>query len=319
MTSEQKPGKNLPDCLDFTTTVARNGYVWWYVDGMSDDRQHGLTVIAFIGSVFSPYYAFARRRGRGDPERFVALNAALYGPDGKRWAMTERGRSALERDRASLRIGPSALSLDGDDLVIRIDETAVPIPRALRGEVRIRPSALTGRHFDLDAQGRHRWMPIAPRCRLEVRMETPALRWRGDGYLDRNQGAAPLEDDFSYWDWSRAVLGDSTVILYDTLRRDGSAGSIALDVDLRGRLTEFTPPARRSLPNNRWRVPRGTQAEGGTNVLETLEDTPFYSRSIIETYVHGKPTIAMHESLSLDRFRQGWVQALLPFRMPRRP
>jgi carotenoid 1,2-hydratase len=27
--------------------------------------------------------------------------------------------------------------------------------------------------------------------------------------------------------------------------------------------------------------------------------------------------VAMHESLSLDRFRSAWVQLLLPFRMPR--
>ena len=31
---------------------------------MSDDGQHGLTIIAFLGSVFSPYYAWS---GRGDP------------------------------------------------------------------------------------------------------------------------------------------------------------------------------------------------------------------------------------------------------------
>ena len=30
------------------------GYVWWYVDALSDDGLHGLTMIAFIGSVFSP-------------------------------------------------------------------------------------------------------------------------------------------------------------------------------------------------------------------------------------------------------------------------
>ena len=27
----------------------------WYVDAISDDGRHGLTIIAFIGSVFSPY------------------------------------------------------------------------------------------------------------------------------------------------------------------------------------------------------------------------------------------------------------------------
>ncbi len=31
---------------------------WWYVDALSDDGQHGITLIAFIGSVFSPCYAW---------------------------------------------------------------------------------------------------------------------------------------------------------------------------------------------------------------------------------------------------------------------
>ena len=48
---------------DFSLAVATNGYAWWYVDALSDDGQHGLTIIAFIGSVFSPYYARARRLG----------------------------------------------------------------------------------------------------------------------------------------------------------------------------------------------------------------------------------------------------------------
>ncbi|NBO88372.1 MAG: carotenoid 1,2-hydratase, partial [Betaproteobacteria bacterium] len=34
--------------------VPSGGYLWWYVDAMSDDGQFGLTLIAFVGSVFSP-------------------------------------------------------------------------------------------------------------------------------------------------------------------------------------------------------------------------------------------------------------------------
>jgi carotenoid 1,2-hydratase len=45
---------------------------------MSDDGQHGMTLIAFVGSVFSPYYAWARRKGQADPENHCALNVAIY-------------------------------------------------------------------------------------------------------------------------------------------------------------------------------------------------------------------------------------------------
>ncbi|MEP6836808.1 MAG: carotenoid 1,2-hydratase, partial [Bradyrhizobium sp.] len=58
--------------------VSPNGYAWWYVDALSDDGQYGITVIAFIGSVFSPYYAFARRKGPADPLNHCAINVAIY-------------------------------------------------------------------------------------------------------------------------------------------------------------------------------------------------------------------------------------------------
>jgi len=47
--------------------------------------------------------------------------------------------------------------------------------------------------------------------------------------------------------------------------------------------------------------------------IQTLEDTPFYTRSRIET----DTSLFMHESLDLQRFCKPWVQRLLPFRMPR--
>ena len=43
-----------------------------------------LPIIAFIGSVFSPYYAWS---GRTDPYNHCAINLALYGPRSSRWAM----------------------------------------------------------------------------------------------------------------------------------------------------------------------------------------------------------------------------------------
>ena len=70
---------------DLASTAGRRAAAmrWWYLDALSDDGRHGLTVIAFIGSVFSPYYALARRRGAGDPLDHCALNVALYGAGGR--------------------------------------------------------------------------------------------------------------------------------------------------------------------------------------------------------------------------------------------
>ena len=65
------------------------------------------------------------------------------------------------------------------------------------------------------------------------------------------------------------------------------------------------------------RRPQRPQRERRRVVLKTLEDAPFYARSVISAKLLGEPVTLMHESLSLDRFKMPIVQAMLPFRMPR--
>ena len=64
---------------------------------------------------------------------------------------------------------------------------------------------------------------------------------------------------------------------------------------------------------------RGTRSDAGASlhVLRTLTDAPFYARSLLNTQLFGERATGMHESLSLTRFDTPWVQAMLPFRMPR--
>jgi carotenoid 1,2-hydratase len=302
---------------EFDRPVAQRGYSWWYIDALSDDGKHGLTIIAFIGTVFSPWYAWARRGGGGDPHNHCCVNVALYGSP-KRWAMTDRRRGALSRDADHLRIGPSALHWNGDALTVTIDETTAPLPSALRGTVVLRPDAVSTRAFVLDSDGRHHWHPIAARSRVEVQFQAPALRWSGPAYFDTNWGAAPLEQDFVGWDWCRAPMPEATAILYNAQRRDGSAQSLALRVGADGSVTDFTPPPPVEMPKTLWRIARPTRAEGGAaRVVRTLVDAPFYSRSEIETTLLGRRATAVHESLSLDRFRSPAMYAMLPFRVPR--
>ncbi len=302
--------------------MVRGGYAWWYVDALSDDGTQALALIAFVGSVFSPYYA-ARRRRQGaaaaHPADHVAINLSLYGPGRKLWAMTERGAGHLQRAPQQLCIGPSRLGWDGDALAIEVDEWALPWPRRLRGRLRVQPLA-RGTHVQaLDAAGRHRWCPIAPRARIEVDLPLPGLRWQGEAYVDGNFGDAPLEQDFARWDWARASLPDGrSAVLYDVERRDGSRLALALQFDADGSAHAAEPPPERALPRTGWGLVRHGRSEADARVLRTVEDGPFYARSLLQARWFGAPVTAMHESLSLRRFGARWVQALLPWRMPRR-
>ncbi|MEL6363679.1 MAG: carotenoid 1,2-hydratase [Pseudomonadota bacterium] len=305
--------------MRFDVRVAPNGYAWWYVDAISDDGVHGITLIAFIGSVFSPYYALS---GRKDPENHCTLNVALYGPKA-RWAMTERGRGRVRRSASEFSIAKSALDWDGETLTVEINEFGAPLPTPLRGRVRLHAPWINEREFEIDPAGRHRWRPLCPASRVEVEMRDPGLSWSGWSYFDTNDGDAPLEADFREWHWSRAMLDEGGVaICYDTEPRESLPRGLALKFDRKGTLAEFDAPLQRVLPPATiWRAPRllRSETETGAKVVRTLEDAPFYSRSEVETELFGARRRAVHESLAGDRLASPLVKALLPFRMPRLP
>ncbi len=302
----------------FDQQVPADGYAWWYIDAISSDRRHGLTLIAFIGSVFSPYYAWARGRGQGNPFAHCAINVALYGPGG-RWCMTERGSAALSRESARLAIGPSALHWDGQVLRIDLREWGVPLPRPIRGRILVHPAVGNGDTLTLDPDGRHRWTPVFPEARVEVQLDRPSLSWSGSGYLDHNAGVEPLERCFESWYWSRATTRRGPVVTYDTLRSDGQHSSLALHFDRSGNTHRLATPLPVDLPRSRWGIARPTRSDNGQARIESVwEDTPFYARSVVATQLGGEAVSAVHESLSLSRFSAWWVQLMLPFRMPRR-
>lgn len=306
---------------DFSVHVPQRGYHWWYVDAFSNDHQYGLTIIAFIGSVFSPYYAWSRDLGRGDPYQHCAINVSLYGKGGKRWSMTERTREGLVQSTSQFQVGPSSLTWKDEQLLIDIDEITVPFPSSLRGRITLSPRAVTDAKVRLDDHGHHHWWPIAPLCDVEVSFSNPTRSWTGTGYFDSNWGTEPLEAGFQRWDWSRANLSnDRSVVLYDVTRRDGTPFSLARLFQADGTVEDIDAPTSRPISKTLWRVDRATQSDEGTSpkVLSTLEDAPFYARSMVESSLLGERVTAMHESLDLDRFASKWVQVLLPFKMPRR-
>jgi carotenoid 1,2-hydratase len=310
---------NAPPALEFDRPVAPNGYAWWYVDALSADGERGLTIIAMLGSVFSPYYARARARGGADPLNHCALNAVLYGQRARHWAMTERGRDSLHRSVSELHIGPSALIWQGGELAISVNESTAPWRKRLQGLVRVKPCSLHDEDFALDAAGRHHWRPIAPRCEVEVQFSAPAIHWRGSGYFDSNWGERALEHDFKSWTWSRLDAGEATTVLYDLEPRDGDARSLALGFDAAGAMRPIATPPQTALPSTRWGIARRLRADdpAAARVESTLESAPFYARSVVSTQLGGTRLRGMHESLSLERFRAAWVQALLPVRAPR--
>ena len=80
---------------------------------------------------------------------------------------------------------------------------------------------------------------------------------------------------------------------------------------------------RRGSPlsqDDKGRIARGmcNDVNEPPTIVSTLEDTPFYARSLLRTTLLGEEVTAMHESLDIPRLVSLPVRLMLPWRMPRR-
>lgn len=312
-------GFRLDRGLQFDAPVPSGGYRWWYIDALSDDQQFGLTIIIFVGSVFSPYYKWQRRNGQAVAEDHCAFNVVLFGKGGKRWSMTERGADALSRNADQIEIGPSRAQFTGNGLHLDIDEICVPFPFRVRGTIDVTFDALNDIAFHIDSENHHVWRPIAPCSSIRVSLSSPNQHWQGRAYVDSNWGSEPVEARFKGWQWSRAEHGDKACVYYDTQEKDGRGRSIACAFHRSGALSDLPDASLHMASRTGWQMRRPYRSEAGAHgLIQTVEDTPFYARSLMAQTIHGEKVTAIHESLSVDRFASPIVQAMLPWRMPRR-
>ena len=256
-----------------------------------------------------------------DAGNFCCINVALYGPGARRWTMTERGARHVQRSVDQFVVGPSSLRWDGGALRFDLHEVGMPLPQRVDGTVTVYPHGLSRFVAPLDKAGAHRWGPIAPCARVEVKMENPALRWAGEGYLDSNEGDEPIDRPFRLWDWSRAALKDgSTAVIYDVRNKCGPDRVITQHFKPDGSSDPFEAPPRQPLPPTAWRIERAMRSEPGTppRVAQSLEDTPFYQRAVVESSLFGQRVLSVHETLDVPRLVSPVVRLMLPFRMPRR-
>jgi carotenoid 1,2-hydratase len=313
-------GRGDDQAPNFNIDVPPNGYAWWYIDGFDPQTGRAISIIAFIGSVFSPWYKWS---GRKEPQNNVCLNVATYGPGG-RFTMTDRGRAALGQTQHSLTIGPSSVTWDDTEkcLRIKIDEiSSLPLISRIRGTVTLRPKGITQVELPLTAQGTHIWRPFAPSADIDVDLDMPGWTWSGHGYFDANFGTRALEQDFNYWTWARFPVQGGAKCFYDLELRDGTHEQHALHFDTQGIGQQIkAPPPPTKFSRSLWAVARNTRCDQGKRPkqVKSLLDAPFYSRAMVETTLLGETTTGVFEALDLHRFRNPAILAMLAVRVPRR-
>jgi carotenoid 1,2-hydratase len=275
-----------------------------------------------VGSVFSPHYAKARQRGAADARRHLAINLALYG-ERRAWVFTEAPASAGSLAPDTLSVAGNTWHQTPDGIVLQICDRSVPWGRPVVGRIVLRGLHVFAQSArPLGMGGKHGWWPRMPVARIEVDMAAPALRWQGHAYHDLNWGDEPLADGFAHWWWMRVTRGGVTDIVYAATARTQQHGVPLSEIQLSLRLAADGTVAERPLPAlsplspSAWGL-GGDAAWLGPKV-RLLEDTPFYRRCTWQVPQQAGGGVALHETLDLTRWRRGWVQRLLPFRLRRR-
>ncbi|XDB00205.1 carotenoid 1,2-hydratase [Sulfitobacter sp. LCG007] len=283
---------------------------------MSHDQTRAISIIGFIGSVFSPWYAWS---GRRDPADHCCINVVTCGPGG-RFAMTDRGCAALRQAQGSLEIGPSSMKWTDGRLIIDIDEAgALPRLGRIRGTVTLAPCCISGVELALTGDGAHVWRPFAPTASIDVRLDAPGWQWQGHGYFDANFGTRALEKDFDTWTWGRYPLRDGCACFYDATLVDGVRQRHGFGFGSDGSPRVLDLPTA-SLPRSGWAVERSTRSDAGHQPaqVKSMLDAPFYSRSLVRNRIEGEDTTGVHEALDLRRFRSSFLKVMLACRVPRR-
>lgn len=113
----------------------------------------------------------------------------------------------------------------------------------------------------------------------------------------------------------------SVTVLYDIREKSGHEQILALRFKHDGTIDSFDAPPRQSLPKAFWRVARSIRSQPSfpLRVNQTLEDTPFYIRSVLQSGLLGESILSMHETLNVPKLDRLSTRLMLPWRMPRRP
>jgi carotenoid 1,2-hydratase len=286
-------------------------YRWFYADVSAGD--YSAVCIFMVGSLFSPRYSVAARRG-GRPLEHCAINFALYHQGRReRWVLSEYRRAEVEGSHA-LRIGRSTLRyLEGGAIRMEVDERTAPWGRRVCASLVLEPLTPSMDELQLVPGLPHYWQALAPRSRAWLKVETEGVEAEGLGYHDTNHGAELLGARLAGWHWTRTHHAQETVVDYHLpdgvapLRVRAHADGVECE------RASVVPPEARPMSLTGWGLRVPSRLHAGNVVLgepRLLESSPFYAR--VEARVHGFD--ALGEVADFRRFHSPLIRWMAHFR-----
>jgi len=111
---------------------------------------------------------------------------------------------------------------------------------------------------------------------------------------------------------------NSSLVFYDMTWPGQEDKLLSLRFTPQGQVEPLPAAPIQTMRKTAWQIGRRMRSDGPVELHEQLEDTPFYQRALLKFSYAGEKLLAFHETLSVPRLLSPVVQAMLPFRMPRR-
>ncbi|MFY2562506.1 carotenoid 1,2-hydratase [Corallococcus terminator] len=264
---------------DIPTLPSKAGaYRWFYADVTAGP--YSAVCIFMLGSLFSPRYSVAARRG-GRPMEHSAVNFALYHEGVRRlWVLSEYPHAEVE-SAGRLRIGRSTLTYgEGGTVRMDVEDWTAPWGRPVSARLTLEPLTPVGEVVRLMPELPHYWQALAPRARARLEVSSLGVKAEGLGYHDTNHGEELLGERLAGWHWARTHREDATTVV-DYHLPDGVAPLRMTACEQGVRCERGPGPLTRPTVITGWglRVPSRLQT-GNEEVGEArlLESSPFYAR-----------------------------------------
>ncbi|MCP3058751.1 carotenoid 1,2-hydratase [Myxococcus sp. K38C18041901] len=252
-------------------------YRWFYADVTAGP--FSAVCIFMLGSLFSPRYSVAARRG-GRPMEYSAVNFALYHEGVRRlWVLSEYPHAQMESP-GRLRIGRSTLTYGEDGVVcMEVDDWTAPWGRPVSARLTLEPLTPMGEVVRLMPELPHYWQALAPRAKAKLEVSSLGVTAEGLGYHDTNHGEELLGERLAGWHWARTHREDTTVVDYHL--PDGVAPLRMTACSSGVRCERGEEPQSRPTVITGWGLRVPSRLESGNTVVgqaRLLESSPFYAR-----------------------------------------
>lgn len=204
----------------------KEGYEWWYFDGLSWDGNYGFVIIFYQDNPFSLKKIKSLKDAQITPKAHPAISVSVYENSKTIYysflEFDERDFS-WDQEAKILEVGGNKVTYErtNNDLKFRINlEQELASGHGITGMISGEAVLPANKLIEFKEKAKHSWNLLTPSVDIKAGLRVDGSRGReeivfeGRGYHDHNTGNELMKDSFKDWYWGRYHFEDVTLVYY---------------------------------------------------------------------------------------------------------